>query len=181
MHMQSADAANRPPAEVPPEIMESSAFLLSKLGLAIRGRFREAMEPLGLHPRHYSVMASLAHGAASQQELVDRLRIDPSTMVSVIDYLEQAGLAVRRRDRADRRRYAIDLTDAGARLLARANAIAREHTESVLAPLDAEQRERLHELLLRLATAGHLPEGLPGDSGVWQVPAQPDAGATAST
>lgn len=163
MFMESA-AASSSRAQLPDELLASSAFLLSKLGSAVSRRFHETMAPLGLHPRHYTVMSSIAHGTASQQELVDRLRIDPSTMVSVIDDLEQAELAVRRRDPADRRRYAIDLTDTGAVLLARAHAAAREHTAMVLAPLDDEQRAQLHELLLRLATAGHLPEGTPSST-----------------
>ena len=64
--------------------------------------------PAGLLPRHHEVLAALAEsGPASQQQLAERLGINRTIMVSLIDAMEQAGLVERNRDPADRRSYAL--------------------------------------------------------------------------
>jgi DNA-binding MarR family transcriptional regulator len=144
---------------VPAELAQHTGFLLSKLGLATSRRFAEAMEPLGLDPRQFAVITVLgAHDGVAQQELADRLRIHPSSMVAVIDDCESAGLLERRRDPADRRRYAIHLTDKGRSLRVRAERAAAVLREEMFGELDEAERRTLHDLLLRLATAGPLSD-----------------------
>ncbi|GAA3133026.1 hypothetical protein GCM10020001_064330 [Nonomuraea salmonea] len=59
----------------------------------------------------FAVLAVLADfGASAQREVGDRLGLDPSDMVRLMDGLIAAGLAVRDRDPADRRRYRLTLT-----------------------------------------------------------------------
>lgn len=155
---------------VPAELAQHTGFLLSKLGLATSRRFAEAMEPLGLDPRQFAVITVLgAHDGVAQQELAHRLRIHPSSMVAVIDDCEAAGLLERRRDHADRRRYAIHLTAKGRSLRLRAQHVAAALREQMFAELDEDERRTLHDLLLRLASAGplsdlgaHTPVGQPG-------------------
>ena len=86
----------------------------------------------------------------SQREVSDRLLLDPSDLVSLVDILERAGLVERRRDPADRRRYALATTEAGRRAAARLRQVAREAHERVLAPLDDDERRRLADLLSRI-------------------------------
>jgi DNA-binding MarR family transcriptional regulator len=110
-----------------------------------------ALEPLGLRPKHFGLLNLLEHaGGASQQLLGERLCVDPSSIVAIVDDLERAGVVERRRDPSDRRRYAIHLTGKGARLLTRARAAVVEAEDGLLAPLDAGEREQLRELLARL-------------------------------
>ncbi|HEY1635592.1 MAG TPA: hypothetical protein VGF64_12600, partial [Acidimicrobiales bacterium] len=77
---------------------------------------------------------------------------------AVIDDCEAAGLLERRRDPADRRRYAIHLTDKGRSLRARAQQTAAALREEMFAELDEAERRTLHDLLLRLASAGPLSD-----------------------
>jgi DNA-binding MarR family transcriptional regulator len=82
-----------------------------------------ALEPLGLTVKHFGVMTFLRHEAEppgerrswSQQAIGERLRIDRTTMVALIDDLERAGYVKRGRNRDDRRAYVITLTAAGRR------------------------------------------------------------------
>jgi DNA-binding MarR family transcriptional regulator len=142
---------------VPADLAQHTGFLLSKLGLATSRRFADAMEPLGLDPRQFAVITVLgAHDGAAQQDLADRLRIHPSSMVAVIDDCEAAGLLERRRDPADRRRYAIHLSAKGRSLRARAQHVAAALSDEMFAELDEPERKTLHDLLLRLASAGPL-------------------------
>jgi DNA-binding MarR family transcriptional regulator len=138
-----------------PPLEARVGYLLFRLGRTQSGLFVEALEPLGLRPKHFALMnlADLSEGS-SQQELGRKLGLDSSGLVSVIDDLESQGLVERRRDTADRRRYAIHLTKAGKTKLSRAREAVKLRAEDLLAPLSGKERETLHDLLERVAAAG---------------------------
>src|SRR3954451_18880558 len=140
----------------PPEPLASApGFLLSWNGQRTSHQFAAALEPLGLRPHHFGVLTLIqSHPGCAQQELVDRSLIDPSSMVAVIDELEELGLAERRAHPGDRRKHAVELTPAGQRTLGRAQAIANQTPEAVLKPLDAKERKELLRLLRKLAGLG---------------------------
>ena len=147
--MAGDPAPNGPPLEA------RVGYLLFRLGRTQSGLFVEALEPLGLRPKHFALMnlADLSEGS-SQQELGRQLGLDSSGLVSVIDDLESQGLVERRRDSADRRRYAIHLTRAGRTKLARARQAVKLRADDLLAPLSSAERETLHDLLARVAATG---------------------------
>ncbi|WP_431898675.1 MarR family winged helix-turn-helix transcriptional regulator [Nonomuraea sp. bgisy101] len=89
-------------------------------------------------------------GPHAQRDLAARLAIDPSDVVKVVDELAAAGYAERARDEADRRRVLVSLTPAGRSALAGLDATARAVQEEILEPLDAREREILHDLLSRV-------------------------------
>jgi DNA-binding MarR family transcriptional regulator len=127
-------------------------LLLTRLGKVAARRFGGQMAEHGLRPPQFGVLNAIAlDEGLSQRELVMRLGIDPSTMVAVIDGCEADGLAERRRDPLDRRRYAIHLTERGREVLDRARAAVRDSQDDLLEPLDAEERAQLEALLSRLA------------------------------
>jgi DNA-binding MarR family transcriptional regulator len=137
----------------PPEPLASAlGFLISWNGQRMAHRFAEGLEPLGLRPPHFGVLSLIAaQPGSAQQELVDRSMIDPSSMVRVIDELEEMGLAERRAHPGDRRRRAVHLTPAGKRRLERARKVAMESVNDVIEPLDVDERETLRLLLRKLA------------------------------
>lgn len=117
-------------------------------------RFAERIESLGLNPRMWGALNVLdAEGAITQHALCQGIGIDPSSMVSTIDELESKGLVERRRHPSDRRAHALHLTTKGRQTLTRGRELARRAQDELLAPLDEEEREQLHGLLLRLALA----------------------------
>jgi DNA-binding MarR family transcriptional regulator len=139
---------------IPAELGRFPGYLLARLGDASRRRFLRALEPLGLHPRQFGVMTIVnATPGTSQQQLQERTGIDPSSMVAVIDDLEARGLAERRAHPGDRRVRAIYLTAEGEATLKRAGEIAAHLQKELLAPLSADERRELVELLRKLATA----------------------------
>ena len=139
--------------DVPPEPLASAiGFLLSWNGQRAGHGFASALEPFGLRPPHFGVMTLIdAHPGATQQALVTGSLIDASSMVAVIDELEERGLAERRSHPSDRRKHAVHLTAKGKRTLQRTREIADRYTEQVLEPLDAAERDHLKALLRKLA------------------------------
>ncbi|HZB47867.1 MAG TPA: MarR family winged helix-turn-helix transcriptional regulator [Mycobacteriales bacterium] len=105
----------------------------------------------GFRPGCVGVLQVVAAGEpVSQREVSDRLLLDPSDVVSLVDILERAGLIDRRRDPADRRRYGLEVTEAGRKAAARLQQVTREAQEAVLAPLDDGERAALASLLGRI-------------------------------
>ncbi len=137
----------------PPEPLASTlGFLLSWNGRRLGHLFEERLQPLGLRPPHFGVMNLIAaHPGSAQQQLVNHSMIDPSSMVKVIDELEEMGLAERRIDASDRRRRAVHLSARGKRKLDSARRVAHDALEQVLEPLDEDERETLRLLLRKLA------------------------------
>ena len=137
----------------PPEPLASApGFLLSWNGQRTAHLFAATLEPLGLRPPHFGVLTLIdSHPGCAQQELVDRSLIDPSSMVAVIDELEELGLAERRAHPGDRRKHAVHLTASGEQTLQQARKLANETAKEMFAPLSAEEVKTLRVLLRKLA------------------------------
>jgi MarR family transcriptional regulator, lower aerobic nicotinate degradation pathway regulator len=148
---QIETAPSETPGAFPRELLASPAFLLSRLGFAIKGRSITEFAQQGFTPYHFGVLALLEEGAAeTQATIADALRLDRSQLVGLLDGLEERGLIERRRDPLDRRRQAVSLTAAGRRTLVGLRSTVKKVEDEFLAPLSAADREALHGLLLRL-------------------------------
>ncbi len=161
---------------MPAELLASPAFLLARLGMAIKARAFDEFEETGFSPYHHSVLALLEEGARdTQSAIADALQLDRSQLVGLLDALEEHGLIERRRDPGDRRRHVVSLTPAGRDQLAAFRKIIERIEDEFLAPLDAADRAALHSLLARLA-ANHDPRFVSSVRVVADVPLPlPDA------
>jgi MarR family transcriptional regulator, lower aerobic nicotinate degradation pathway regulator len=142
----------QPDVCMPDELVASNVFLLGRLGWALKKQAIQELETAGFSLYDYSVLAILAERAReTQATIADVLRLDRSQLVGLLDGLEQQGLIERRRDPNDRRRHTVTLTAAGKRQLARLRALVQRIEDEFLAPLNADEREKLHELLVQVA------------------------------
>src|SRR5215469_2781074 len=140
-------------ARLPAELRASSLFLLKRLGFAAKQRSFEEYEQAGLSPYHYAILALLDEGVPeTQAAIADALGYDRGTLVGLLDELEEQELIERKRSPDDRRRHVVRITGEGGRKLGKFRALNKRLEDEFLAPLDAEQRETLHSLLLTLAT-----------------------------
>jgi DNA-binding MarR family transcriptional regulator len=144
---------------------QSSSVLIAVLARGMRRRIEQALEPVGVRPRHLLVLSHLraAGGAAAQQTLLDVAGVDPSNLVGLLNELEDAGLIVRSRDRADRRRGVIELSRKGRRVLDDVDRALRSVDDEVLGALDEDERAELNALLARAADGATGSCGEPAD------------------
>jgi DNA-binding MarR family transcriptional regulator len=132
---------------------EGCGLLLSRLARAANRALAADLADLGLRSQQFGVLHLLAEaGPLSGAELAAALRVHASNLVRVLDELEESGMVRRERDPADRRRHRVVLSERGADLLARAERIAGEIEDELLAPLDESESAQLRELLGRVAT-----------------------------
>src|SRR5262245_6525782 len=120
------------------EVAEFAGQLFFRLWRASHTQTAAALESIGLTPALFAVLNYLqAHEGAIQQRVGSAMGIDPSTMVSLVDQLEHAGLAERRRHPTDRRAREVLITAKGRRTLRRAREVAAEVEDGVLQGLSA--------------------------------------------
>lgn len=101
---------------------------------------------------HHVVLSAVRDLApVAQADLGGGVGLDPKDLVGVLNDLQSAGLVLREPDLRDRRKNAVSLTDAGARLLTRCEKAAREANDELLAPLSPSERDRFMALLIRIS------------------------------
>lgn len=143
---------------------ERIPFLLSQLGAHVAGEFHRRMSAIGVKPRHYAVLMALAtQDGQSQRQLSARLGIHRNAMVAVVDVLEADGLVKRRAHPDDRRAFAITLTAKARNLVPDLDNAGSALEDAITAPLSADERNTLRDLLQRIAgAAGLIPGVHPG-------------------
>jgi len=105
---------------------------------------------LGMRLKEFAALARLRdHGAEAQQALGESMCLDPNNLVLLLNELEAAGLALRRRDPDDRRRHIVEITPAGVAAMARAERSLESVEDEVLVGLTPSERDELRALLAR--------------------------------
>jgi DNA-binding MarR family transcriptional regulator len=128
-------------------------------GLLRRVYARFTLEAMSDDPRSrdFVVLDTLAdQDADSQLELAERLGINRTIMVRLIDRLERAGYVTRTRNPANRRSYVLSITGEGRKARDAMRETVAEQDARVTAALTPAERQRLNELLSLL-----LPEPEP--------------------
>lgn len=148
--MEAAQVATRLPYGV----------LLARLGNEATAGFRKALKPLGLGAQEFIVLKQVqAMGPTAQGAVADALGMDYSNLATLVAVLCDRELLDRERDEADRRRYILRVSDAGADAIAAADAAIAAHEEELISVLDEDERVQLWELLRRVADGARLCPG----------------------
>ncbi len=133
------------------EVTEFVGQIFFRLWRASHARTAEGLQTVGLTTATFGVLNVLGArpDGAIQQQLSAEMGIDPSAMVSLINELEDAGLAERRRRPGDRRAWEVTITAQGRRTLQRAKRLASDVEDEILGGLSAAERRQLLALLRR--------------------------------
>jgi DNA-binding MarR family transcriptional regulator len=134
----------------------------------------ERLEPLGLSPREWGLLSTLAEsGPLTQIELATTMAIDRTAMVYLLDDLEQRALVERERSPQDRRAFLIHLTPGGRDTQRAAAAALEGAAETLLTPLDQAERRHLIDLLARIAASWQQRSAVPPPPGINQTAPKP--------
>ena len=136
----------------PPEALTARiGYRLKHVQARFQSIQRDALAPLGLNGRLLAVLlVADAHGPELQQRIGDRLDVDRTTMVALIDSLEAAGFVERRSDPSDRRGRLVHVTPRGRRASSEGLEASAHAESSFLAPLSPTEREAFREMLAKL-------------------------------
>jgi DNA-binding MarR family transcriptional regulator len=128
-----------------------TGYLIAQAHRQVRELAASRLEPLGLQPRHFGLLASLGEEQpCSQSHLAASVGVSAPGVLPALVELETAGLVSRVRNAADRRVYDLTLTEAGRQRLGRAKDAADSVQHDVRERLGAEGDHDLRRLLTKL-------------------------------
>jgi DNA-binding MarR family transcriptional regulator len=145
---RSRRAAPIPSAGADRGPVSSAIFRVAKSHKALAGTL---LASLGLYPGQEIVLMTLGQsGPLGQRELVRLLGTHPSTVTKMVQRLERAGFVRRSRSGADARAMTVELTDAGAALIARLHDLWEQLEQLTVAHLPPTEQKALLATLARL-------------------------------
>lgn len=131
-----------------PDVTTRLGYLLKHAQLRMHELTDHALEPHGVTGRELAVLIMLAgHEPASQQQAAQRLGVDRTTMVALLDALEHRGLVTRHPHAEDRRRNVVELTQTGHEVTKKATKAGEQAEREFLAALDPETAQRFRDTL----------------------------------
>ncbi len=98
-------------------------------------------------------LLQLADGPVTQKALIERLDVDPSVLVALLNDLEGDDLVRRRRDTADRRRHIVEITPRGSSQLRTSDTTLDTVEDELFADLSERDLATLRRLLGKLRTS----------------------------
>ncbi|MFF0860663.1 MarR family winged helix-turn-helix transcriptional regulator [Nonomuraea sp. NPDC003560] len=126
-------------------------YLLKHAALRLAEFTGPALAPYGIDGRELGVLSVIdAPEPLSQQEAAQRLGIDRTTMVAMVDALEGKRLVARRPHPGDRRKNAVELTEHGRETMRLAVPAVEEAERAFLSALPEDERRLFHAALDRL-------------------------------
>jgi DNA-binding MarR family transcriptional regulator len=128
-------------------------WLLHRCAQRMRGALDEAAREHGLNgARDWIVLSAIAAGPRQTQlALAQSLGLDKTTMTSLLDRLESAGLVTRYQDSRDRRARIPELTETGNRVQHELIAARDQAEAAALCQFSADEQRVLRAMLNRLA------------------------------
>lgn len=153
--MSTPHRADQPPEPRP----DSLGYLIKHVYLRYSELSAQALAPYAVNGRLIAVLRTLAaHEPAPQGEVAKHMGVDRTTMVALIDELQDKGLVQRHQDPDDRRRNVIVLTETGGDVLRRSLQAMQDTERRFLAALSPHEAELFRKALQALA---HDPETPP--------------------
>ncbi len=138
-------------------------WLLARAARGLREAEDRRLAEIGMSVRGHLVLHCIDEDRPrSQLAIAHAIGLDKTTLVPILDDLEQRGLIVRQADPHDRRAHSVRLTDDGRTMLARTTQALEEIQAQELADLSPDEQDELLRALRRLV-AGRLARHL--DSG----------------
>ena len=125
---------------------------LRRAELAVFESFQNALADVGLTPSEFGVLLLIYENEGlSQTELGNGIQSDRSSVVTLIDRFENAGLVIRQPSLLDRRTHALSLTAEGHKLMQVLIPRIQAHEQAITSRISPAEQQQLIELLGRIA------------------------------
>jgi MarR family transcriptional regulator for hemolysin len=126
----------------------SVGFWICQASHALQRTFNEELAPQGITWRQCQVLGCLAlEGPLSQTDLAERMRIEPPTLVGILDRMERDGWIRRDSDKRDRRKKLIHPRPAAKPVWTKIVACAKRVRAKATRGLSEEELSQLKRLL----------------------------------
>jgi DNA-binding MarR family transcriptional regulator len=123
-------------------------YMVKQVELAVRSQIDEIVRPVGLTAAQYTALTVLErHADMSSAQLARYSFVTAQSMADMITALEGRKLIERHRDKADRRRLVVALTDEGRAMLDRCRDEVAALEATMLSGLSAAQTKALRATL----------------------------------
>ncbi len=133
------------------DFKSSVGYWLCTSAHAMQRALNEELSPLGITFRQWQVLAWLAiEGGLAQNELAERMQIEPATLVTVLDRMEQHDWIKRSPCPGDRRKKLVRATAKAEPIWNASTACAKRVREQAAKDFTPREREQLIEYLRRL-------------------------------
>lgn len=134
-----------------------SVFLvryMRETGTVVQNLWYDVLEPHDLTWLQFEILVLLSeNGELKQTEIGDAVGLDRSSMVSVIDRMEERSLVARQPCPYDRRAVHIAITPKGQERLRQVTPLVRAHDQDLMNGLGVAERDMLSSFLNRLSAA----------------------------
>ncbi|MFE3323946.1 MarR family winged helix-turn-helix transcriptional regulator [Streptomyces sp. NPDC059176] len=146
------------------EAVTRAVLTASRLLVAVSARSLAAVEERVTLPQFRLLVVLSTQGPAKLVVLADRLGVNPSTAMRMIDRLIAAGLADRHTNPGNRRETVLQLTDEGRNLVEDVTARRQHEIAAIVQRIAPEQRTALVGALTAFNEAGGEPAVTAADS-----------------
>jgi DNA-binding MarR family transcriptional regulator len=137
--------------------LTSAVLTASRLLVAVSARSLAAAEERVTLPQFRLLVLLATHGETNLVTLADRLVVNPSTALRMVDRLAYAGLVSRRVNPVSRRETLLRLTDAGQQIVDEVTARRRAEIAAIITRMSPKDRVGLVRALRAFADAGGEP------------------------
>jgi MarR family transcriptional regulator for hemolysin len=126
----------------------SVGYWVCQASHALQKAFNEELAPQGVTFRQAQVLGCLAlEGRLSQTDLAERMRIEPPTIVGILDRMERDGWIRRGGDKKDRRKKLVEVMPAAKPVWTKIVAVAKRVRARATRGMTATQLAQLKKLL----------------------------------
>lgn len=133
--------------------MELNHLVRELISISVIHRYRitQSASSVGLYFGQPMILDYVSeHDACTQKELAEAMHISAASIAITIKRIEKAGLIVRTPDEADSRKNHLSVTEKGREALTEFKKICQSTDEAMFRDFTPEERETLHNLLVRL-------------------------------
>ena len=138
--------------QVPDDLWNLSSYLIRLIQIGSYKQFETKTQGFGSAPRYYGLLRIVeANPGLPQTQLARMIHLDRSSVVPILEKLENEGVVVRRNSENDKRIRRIFITERGRGVLADLKNLVEKHEVELVSSLAAAERKTLVRLLQKVA------------------------------